>query len=59
MLPHDLPPWKTVYHYFRAWRMAGVWEDINEVLRNRVRVQQGARSHPECGDHRQPVGQDY
>jgi len=20
MLPHDLPPWKTVYHYFRLWR---------------------------------------
>jgi transposase len=19
MLPDDLPPWKTVYHYFRLW----------------------------------------
>jgi putative transposase len=18
-LPHDFPPWKTVYHYWRAW----------------------------------------
>ena len=20
MLPHDLPPWQTVYKYFRGWR---------------------------------------
>ena len=24
LLPHDLPPWKTVYHYFRCWRRTGV-----------------------------------
>ena len=46
MLPHDLPPWKTVYHYFRAWRIEGVWEDISEVLRERVRVQQGRDPTP-------------
>jgi putative transposase len=23
MLPRDFPPDKTVYHYFRAWRMDG------------------------------------
>jgi len=22
-LPHDLPPWKTVYSYFRTWRLDG------------------------------------
>jgi putative transposase len=21
LLPHDFPPWKTVYHYFRFWRI--------------------------------------
>jgi putative transposase len=21
LLPHDFPPWKTVYHYFRSWRL--------------------------------------
>ena len=20
MLPHDLPPWRIVFHYFRTWR---------------------------------------
>lgn len=49
MLPHDLPPWKTVYHYFRAWRMEGVWENMNETLRERVRVTQGRCSTPSAG----------
>ncbi len=26
LLPHDFPPWKTVYHYFRFWRLDGTWE---------------------------------
>ena len=21
LLPNDFPPWKTVYHYFRFWRL--------------------------------------
>ena len=21
LLPHDFPPWKTVHHYFRTWRI--------------------------------------
>jgi putative transposase len=24
MLPHDFPPWKTVYTRFRLWRLAGL-----------------------------------
>jgi putative transposase len=24
LLPHDFPPWKTVYHYFRDWRLSGL-----------------------------------
>src|SRR5271165_2706910 len=37
MLPHDLPPWKTVSYYFYTWRDQGVWEDIHAVLRLDVR----------------------
>jgi putative transposase len=33
MLPKDFPPWKTVYHYFRRWRIDGIWEGLNAVLR--------------------------
>jgi putative transposase len=38
LLPHDFPPWKTVYHYFRSWRLDGTWERMHLALRKRVRV---------------------
>jgi putative transposase len=38
LLPHDFPPWKTVYHYFRFWRLDGTWERMHSALRKRVRV---------------------
>jgi putative transposase len=46
MMPHDLPPWKTVYHYFRLWRKDGVWEQINATLRIEWRVASGRDPHP-------------
>jgi putative transposase len=41
MLPHDFPPWKTVYHYFRLWRRNGTWEYMNAALRTELRVLDG------------------
>ena len=38
LLPNDFPPWKTVYHYFRYWRLDGTWERMHSALRKRVRV---------------------
>ncbi len=32
MLPHDFPNWKTVYHYYRAWRRTGLWDEIQALL---------------------------
>ena len=29
LLPHDLPPWQTVYYYLRRWQREGVWEHIH------------------------------
>jgi putative transposase len=29
---------KTVYHYFRSWRLDGTWERMHAALRKRVRV---------------------
>ena len=53
-LPHDFPTarfcklrkpqhishskWKTVYHYFRKWRLEGDWQRIHEQLRQWVRA---------------------
>src|SRR5258707_3964439 len=49
LLPRDLPPWKTVYHYFRKWRLDGTWERIHLVLRERPRVQLGPATPPQPG----------
>lgn len=49
LLPHDLPPWKTVYYYWRHWRRDGTWERIHTALRERVREQMGRDSQPSAG----------
>ena len=48
-LPHDFPPCKTVYHYWRAWRLSGDWERIHAVLRERLRVRAGRAPTPSAG----------
>ena len=45
-LPHDLPPYRIVFHYFRAWQEDGTWEHIHERLRTRVRQQAGKTPKP-------------
>jgi hypothetical protein len=27
--PRDFPPWKTVYDWFRRWRIDGTWDRLN------------------------------
>ena len=46
MVPHDLPPWGTVWWYFREWRRNGTWEGIEEALRPRVRGAEGRDATP-------------
>ena len=46
MMPHDLPPWSTVYYYFRQWRIEGVWQQLNQVLREKARQQDGRQLTP-------------
>ena len=45
-LPHDFPPWTTVYHYFRAWRLDGTWEAVHAALRAQVRQADGREATP-------------
>ena len=40
-LPHDLPPYRIVFHYFRAWQKDGTWDRIHDRLRTRVRQLEG------------------
>ncbi len=49
LLPHDFPPWKTVYHYFRFWRIDGTWERLHAALRQRVRVRLKRNPQPSAG----------
>jgi putative transposase len=46
LLPHEFPPWQTVYHYFRLWRLDGTWERINAALRAQARVRAGRAPTP-------------
>ena len=32
LLPHDLPPWQTVYRYPRRWQEEGVWQHVHHAL---------------------------
>ena len=41
MLPHDLPPYSTVYKYFRKWQRKGIWQSIHDKLRGQLRTQLG------------------
>ena len=45
-LPHDLPPYRIVFHYFRAWQADGTWDRIHDALREKVRRQAGKRPKP-------------
>ena len=44
-MPHDLPPWQSVYYYFRQWTKSGRWEQLNTTLREQV--QRKANRNPE------------
>lgn len=46
MLPKDFPKWKSVYHYFRLWRLQGRWKAIHDRLRSRVRRKAGRQPTP-------------
>ena len=49
LLPREYPPWKTVYHYFRQWRINGTFEKLNAVLRERLRMCLGRNPQPSAG----------
>jgi putative transposase len=49
LLPREFPPWKTVFHYFRKWRIDGRWKRMNRVLRRRLREKLGRDPEPSAG----------
>src|SRR5215203_1460980 len=49
LLPNDFPPWKTIHHYFRTWRLEGTFEKMHAALRKRVRVRMSRDPEPSAG----------
>ena len=46
MMPHDLPPWHTVYQQSQRWLKAGVFEAIVHDLREVLRLADGRTAQP-------------
>lgn len=46
MMPHDLPPWYTVYQQMQRWIAAGVFEGMVHDLRVLLRVAAGRAEQP-------------
>ena len=49
LLPREFPPWRSVYHCFRAWRIDGTWERLNAALRETLRARLGRNPKPSAG----------
>lgn len=45
-LPHDFPPWATVYGYFAKWQKEGAVAQLNCLLRELVRRSGGRNAEP-------------
>ena len=41
LLPHDFPPWSTVYYHFRKLRLSGAWSLVYRALRGAERNRVG------------------
>jgi len=48
-LPGDMPPWQTVYSYFRDWSMDGTWKRIHDALCAADRRRAGRDPEPSAG----------
>lgn len=46
LLPKTYPPWKTVYHIYRAWSLDHSWAALNDALRTCVRAAEGRDAQP-------------
>ncbi|RKU11170.1 IS5/IS1182 family transposase [Candidatus Poribacteria bacterium] len=46
MLPHQMPPWQTVYSHFRKWKTDGTWLMIHQALHEQIRCDIGKAPSP-------------
>lgn len=45
MMPHDLPPYTTVYRYFKKWQHRGFWQLLHDQVRQKLRTQLDRDKH--------------
>lgn len=46
MLPHDYPPYNTVWSFYRRAKQNGTWEKICRELVKETRIQNGRNPKP-------------
>ena len=46
LLPHDFPPWQSVYGFFNRWSKDGTLERTHDALRERTRIEAGREPTP-------------
>jgi len=49
LLPNDFPKWQLVYYYFCRWKKQGVWKNIHDSVRAKVREKEGRNKEPSAG----------
>jgi putative transposase len=49
LLPKEFPAWQLTYYYFRKWLLNGMWDTIQNALRELLRVKHGKKSCPSLG----------
>src|SRR5215210_6204998 len=59
LLPRDFPPWKSVYEWFRKWRIDGTFEHLNARPARAAADSFGQEPAPQRGHRRLAVHEDY
>jgi putative transposase len=49
LLPHDFPPWQTVYSQFQRWQRDGIFIRLHDYVRGRLRPLLGRAADPSAG----------
>lgn len=45
-MPHDLPHWRTCYHYFRLWTNQRQWERMHSAIQDLAHVKLCKENRP-------------
>ena len=47
-LPHDFPPYSTVYNFYSRAKQKGTWEKVMKFLVKEPRIKAGKNAEPSC-----------